>query len=51
VQGTWKAQEIKTADGRRLKAFPLGAGVWPWRRLEAEPAAGPEEFRWKKTLK
>ena len=30
----WKVSEIKTAEGRRLKVFALGAGLWRWRRVE-----------------
>jgi len=34
VLETWKAREIKTVDGKRLKVFALGAGLWRWHRAE-----------------
>jgi len=35
VLETWKAVEIKSAEGKRLKVFPLGAGLWRWHKVQA----------------
>ena len=31
VQEVWKGEEIKVDGGRRLTAYPIGAGSWQWR--------------------
>ena len=39
VLETWKAVEIKNADGKRLKVFPIGAGIWRWHKVVAAAVA------------